>query len=126
MARNSSPDEISPQFSAKLKRARQLKGLTQGQLAQKIDADIQRISKYERGVAAPTTGILVKLADALDVTTDYLIRDGESQPAAAVRDPDLLQRFVEVDILPERDREVLLTLLDAFIKKHRFEMLAAS
>lgn len=51
---------ISPELSEKLKQARKQKGLTQGQLAQKIGADIQRISKYERGVLIPTTGIYSK------------------------------------------------------------------
>jgi hypothetical protein len=38
----------------------------------------------------------------------------------------LLERFTEIDALPKADREVLLTLIDAFIKKRRFEELAAS
>lgn len=125
MARNCAPDEISEDFAAKLKRARQLKGFTQGQLAQKIDADIQRISKYERGVMVPTTAILVKLAEALEVTTDYLIRDGESNPNGAIHDPELLDRFRDITELPEEDRGILLALIDAFVKKRRFEQLAA-
>lgn len=126
MARNSSPDEITTQFPEKLKRARQLKDLTQAQLAHKVGADVQRISKYERGVMVPTTAILVRLADALGVTMDYLLRNGDREPAGAVRDPELLERVIEIDGLPEHDRQVLLTLIDAFIKKHRFEELAAS
>jgi len=36
----------------------------QGQLAEKIGVDIQRISKYERGLLIPTTEIMIKLSNS--------------------------------------------------------------
>ena len=126
MARNSAPKDIDPEFSQKLKRARQLKGFTQGQLARMVGADIQRISKYERGILVPTTGILLKLAEALDVTIDYLIRSGENNPSGAIGDPELLARFRHVSELPKQDQNVVMTLIDALVKKQRLEELAAS
>lgn len=126
MPRNSAPDQIDPQFGVKLRQARQLKKLSQGQLAQRIGADVHRISKYERGASVPPTAMLVKLADVLDVTTDYLIRGGENRPINAVKDPDLLNRYLQIDTLSKQDRQVLLTLIDAFLKKKRLEELMAS
>ena len=126
MARNSAPADIDPEFPQKLRRARQLKGLTQGQLARKVGADIQRISKYERGILVPTTGILLKLAEALEVTVDFLIRSGDNNPAGAIGDPELLERFRHVTELPKQEQGVVLTLIDALVKKQRLEELAAS
>jgi transcriptional regulator with XRE-family HTH domain len=126
MARNSAPEDIDPEFPLKLRQARQLKGFTQGQLARMVGADTQRISKYERGVLVPTTGILLKLAEALAVTVDYLIRSGENNPVGAIGDPELLERFRHVSELPEEDQNVVLTLIDALVKKQRLEQLAAS
>jgi len=60
--------------------------LTQGQLAQKIAADIQRISKYERGVLIPTTGIIVKLSNTLDVSLDYLLKNGKNRVTGKVKE----------------------------------------
>jgi transcriptional regulator with XRE-family HTH domain len=111
-------------LAEKLKQARKQKGLTQGQLAKKIGADIQRISKYERGVLIPTTEIMVKLSDALDASLDYLLKNGKNRVAGKIRDTELIDQFVEVDTLPEKDRHILKALLEAFIKKHRFEELA--
>jgi transcriptional regulator with XRE-family HTH domain len=91
-----------------------------------VGADTQRISKYERGVLVPTTGILLKLAEALAVTVDYLIRSGENNPVGAIGDPELLERFRHVSELPEEDQNVVLTLIDALVKKQRLEQLAAS
>jgi len=115
---------ISPELSEKLKQARKQKGLTQGQLAQRIGADIQRISKYERGVLIPTTGIIVKLSNTLDVSLDYLLKNGKNRVTGKVKDSELIDQFIQVDSLPEKDRHILKALLEAFIKKHRFEELA--
>lgn len=41
---------LSRDFPKKLKALRTKKGWSQGQLGNKIGADLQRISKYERGV----------------------------------------------------------------------------
>jgi len=122
---NKSTDTMIPSdLAEKLKQARKQKGLTQGQLAKKIGADIQRISKYERGVLIPTTEIMVKLSDALDASLDYLLKNGKNRVAGKIRDTELIDQFVEVDTLPEKDRHILKALLEAFIKKHRFEELA--
>jgi len=124
MLNKSTNTMIPPDLAEKLKQARKQKGLTQGQLAKKIGADIQRISKYERGVLIPTTEIMVKLSDALDVSLDYLLKNGKNRVAGKIRDTELIDQFVQVDTLPEKDRHILKALLEAFIKKHRFEELA--
>lgn len=124
MLNKSTSTMIPPDLAEKLKQARKQIGLTQGQLAKKIGADIQRISKYERGVLIPTTDIMVKLSDALDVSLDYLLKNGKNRVAGKIRDTELIDQFIQVDTLPEKDRHILKALLEAFIKKHRFEELA--
>ncbi len=115
---------ILPKLSEKLKQARKQKGITQGQLSQKIGADIQRISKYERGILIPTTEIMIKLSNALDVSLDYLLKNDKNRVTGKVKDAELIDQFVQVDALPDQDRHMLKALLDAFIKKHQFEALA--
>ena len=115
---------VSPDFPAKLKKARKEKGLSQGQLAQRIGADIQRVSKYERGVNVPTTDIMVRIADALDVNLDYLLRNGKNRVLGKIRDTDLIDHFAQIDALPDEDRQHLKALIQAFVKKHLFEQLA--
>jgi transcriptional regulator with XRE-family HTH domain len=111
-------------LSGKLQQARKQKGFTQGQLAKRAGTDSQRISKYERGVLVPTTTILVKLADALDVSLDFLLREAENRAVGKIRDTALLDQFTQIDSLPENDKQLIKGLLDAFIKKSKFEMLA--
>lgn len=115
---------VLPKLSEKLKQARKQKGITQGQLSQKIGADIQRISKYERGILIPTTEIMIKLSNVLDVSLDYLLKNDKNRVTGKVKDAELIDQFVQVDALPDQDRHLLKALLDAFIKKHQFEALA--
>ena len=112
-----------PEFAEKLKQARTQKGLTQGQLAKRAGTDNQRISKYERGVLVPTTTILIKLADTLDVSLDFLLREAKGRAVGKIRDTALLDQFTQIDTLPENDKRLVKGLLDAIIKKSKFEML---
>ena len=56
-----------------LREARKEKGLKQSELANIVHVSIQTISGYETGYAQPPIDILVKIADALEITTDYLL-----------------------------------------------------
>lgn len=56
-----------------LKTARINKGLTQEELGIKVNVQKSAISKYERGDIQPSQEVLVKMADVLDVTVDYLL-----------------------------------------------------
>ena len=121
----STKNQIIPaKFPEKLKSARQQKGFTQGQLAQRVGSDSQRISKYERGVMVPTTAILIKLANALEVSLDYLLLDAEDRAVSKIQDAALLNQFTQIESLTENDKFLIKGLLDAFIKKSKFEMLA--
>ena len=43
----------------------------------RLSRTAQAISKYERNESMPSSGVLIALADALDVTVDYLVGDGD-------------------------------------------------
>lgn len=60
--------------------------LSQEELAYRIGTNQRQVSRYERGANDPTGEVLVKIADALDTTIDYLMgrtstpdRDSHSQ-----------------------------------------------
>lgn len=56
-----------------LKLARIKKRYTQQQLADIIGEKMISISRYETGASKPPIGKLCKLADVLEVSTDYLL-----------------------------------------------------
>ena len=61
----------------RLRLSRSAAGLSLRQLQTRIDHRVsaQAISKYERNESMPSSGVLIALADALDVSVDYLAGD---------------------------------------------------
>ena len=55
---------------------RKAAGMTQKELAEKLNISFQAVSKWERGDTLPDTGILLDLCDALNTTADKLLNGG--------------------------------------------------
>jgi transcriptional regulator with XRE-family HTH domain len=117
---------FSADFPAKLRDLRKRRGWSQGQLAQKIGADLQRVSKYERGVIWPTMELMVAIARAFDVTVDFLIRDEKHAAVGKIKNQELLNQLEEINDLPEEDQKTVVSFLDAFIKRRKFKELVHS
>lgn len=66
-------------FNERLKTLRIQRKMTQSELAKKIYISQPAYSKYEVGTASPNPETLSKIADALDVSVDYLL-GSDSQP----------------------------------------------
>ncbi|MBQ8163636.1 MAG: helix-turn-helix transcriptional regulator [Clostridia bacterium] len=62
----------------RIKETRKKKGLTQEQLAEKVDITLEYISQIERGLKMPNMQVFIKLVEVLDVSADYLLRDSVS------------------------------------------------
>jgi len=107
-------------FAERLRSLRKQKNLSQTELGQLAELHYTHIGRYERGTSRPSVDTLKRLADALDVSSDYLL-EGASDEAAKAKfeERELLRQFQEVEQIPEEDKKVVKTLLDAFlIKKH--------
>ena len=107
MQKSTPPSEIFPD---RLRCAREYRGLTQGELAQRAGMQPSAISHFETGGRKPSFDNLRLLADTLDVSTDYLLgRVAEFKELAGA---DKLHRHY--DALQEPDRKFaddLITLL---------------
>ena len=107
MQKSIPPSEIFPD---RLRCAREYRGLTQGELAERAGMQPSAISHFETGGRKPSFDNLRLLADTLDVTTDYLLgRVAEFKELAGA---DKLHRHY--DALQETDRKFaddLITLL---------------
>ena len=55
---------------------RKANGMTQKELAEKLNISFQAVSKWENGDALPDTGILLDLCDLLGTTADRLLNGG--------------------------------------------------
>lgn len=83
--------KLEEQFGAMLRYHRKRAGLSQAQLAERIDRQPNAIQRLENGEATPTFDTLERLADALSIdvrelfgTSDYAARPGRDDPLAAI------------------------------------------
>jgi transcriptional regulator with XRE-family HTH domain len=78
------PSEV---FQERLRTAREFRELSQGDLAQRAGLQASAVSHFETGTRKPSFDNLKRLADALKVSTDYLLgRTTEMQATAASAD----------------------------------------
>lgn len=68
--------DVRKQVGVNVRRLREVRKLSQEELA--FEAELHRtyISGVERGVRNPTVTVLAKIARALDVTPDQLLKSG--------------------------------------------------
>jgi transcriptional regulator with XRE-family HTH domain len=102
-------------------------GMTQVDLAGKIGVSKSQFIRYESKDVQPPADIVNKLADVLGTSVDYLISGDKSEKAkATLKNSELLQRFKEIDVLPEEEQGVLLKVISAYIRDYRAKQAYAS
>jgi transcriptional regulator with XRE-family HTH domain len=103
-------------FPQRLRDLRQQRNLTQQELAKRADIHYTHIGRYEVGKSLPAADTLRRIAEALGTTADFLI-DGATNDNAKARlhSRALLDRFQEVEKLPEDQQAVVMQLMDAFL-----------
>lgn len=74
------PVNAASQVGAQIRQARDERGLTQGELAERIGKTQTSISYWESGRRAPDVEDLVAIADALDVQVAFFFERSESKP----------------------------------------------
>lgn len=104
-------------FSVRLRAARDLRGLSQSQLAQEASLETTSISHFESGSRKPSFDNLRKLAVALRVTTDYLLGLSDTPDSVGIDDP-ILRHGAQ---LTHRDREVAQKILGILAEASRSE-----
>ncbi|MGI6376461.1 MAG: helix-turn-helix domain-containing protein [Anaerolineae bacterium] len=87
---------------------------TQGQLALFSGVRQPHISQIIRGERRPRIDIAIALADALDVSLDWLAgRDRKHQPALTPEEQELLRVFRQFD---EAEQSLALDLIQTLVK----------
>ncbi len=71
----------------KLAEARRARNLTQEQLAEQLDVTRQAVSRWESDAAYPETDKIVRMAQILGVSCDYLLQDGVDEKGSPVKPP---------------------------------------
>jgi transcriptional regulator with XRE-family HTH domain len=115
------PRKVRPgsAFGERLARLRAERGITQGQLAERIGSSQRAISAYETVAEFPPTAVVVEIAQALKVSADEIL--GLKPPTKATRLPEdpevrrLWKKFQQVLSLPEKDRRAVIRLVNSLV-----------
>ena len=87
-------------------------GWSQTDLAERAAVSRVMIGKYERGEAIPSIEAAKKIADAFEVSLDYLVGEGQN----AMFDKKSLHRLEQIEQLPSEDKSHVYAMLDAFLR----------
>ena len=94
-------------ISKLIKDRRKQQSITQTELAKQSSLTPAAISQFESGTRKPSFDTLSNLADALKVTTDYLLGKRRESYDDLLADPKVSMMFKGMMELPEKDKEMM-------------------
>ena len=103
---------MTEDFPDRLKKIRKSKGLSQSGLAKKTGLMPAAISHFETGERRPSLDNLIKLVDALSVSSDYLL--GRDIARASSATGKLLRDFEKLSL---KDQGVIQDMTKLLLKK---------
>lgn len=122
MHRYGAPSMADPEYrkalGSRIKALRKKQKLTQKELAAQLDISFGQLNKYESALNSPSAELLVKIADRLKVSLDYLLT-GLQPEDVPLRDTRLLDRLTVLQDLEPKDQDTIIEIIDAMIVKHK-------
>lgn len=106
-----SKNTIYEKFGKRVKEAREISGMTQADLAEKVGVSVTYISSIERGVSFPRGEVLVEILNALNVSADFVFCDVVS--GALKQKSCLLNDMIQC--LPSREQVKILEVVELLV-----------
>ena len=100
---------------------RKQKGWSQTDLGKAIGTSGDVIGRYEREVITPSIDVIINVADALDVSIDFLV--GKSK---MVLDKQAVKRLEDISKLPDDNKGFVLNLIDMALRDFKVKKAHAS
>ena len=108
------PNRVSRIFPERLRGAREMRALSQLELAERAHLQQAAVSHYESGARRPSLRNLRRLSEALEVTTDYLVGRSDNHAPYPSTDEPLFQVFERLTIA---DRELARQLVGQLVRR---------
>ena len=100
----------------RLARLRKQRGYTQVELAEKMGSRQVLISAYETDRIALSAEMAVRLAVALEVSTDELLHPQVKKKSTAKPSLKVMRRMEQIEKLPENKQSFILSALDSMLR----------
>lgn len=106
--------DIKKELGEKIKRLRNKKGLTQEQLAEKIDISSRNLSKIELGLSFVKAETLERILESLDVTTEEMFANDHIKSSEELRDgiDQYLNKLKNNNLVLEKIYKIIKLLAD--------------
>lgn len=101
-------------FGVQLTTIRKAKKIGQAELAEKIGIHTNVLGRYEREEATPSVDVAARIAEALNVSLDYLVGITDEE-----LDKSILDKVVSIQKLPEEDQQHIMYSIDGLIQHAR-------
>lgn len=111
--------EIGKLVGRRIKELREMRGLTQAQLANLLDKSVETISNFERGKVLTGLPTLDRLAAVLNVRVKDFFEDIPAQAVRRVESAFAQTVRNAADLLPEDDLEIVAGLVDVLESRRR-------
>lgn len=105
----------------RLTEIRKQKGLSQAALGKIIGTSGDVIGRYERGDIKPSIEVVLNIAQALEVSLDYLV----GQTAMEI-DQQALSRLEDISNLPEEEKGIIYKVVDSLLRDFKTRKAYAS
>lgn len=96
----------------KIVQLRKQKGMGRDDLGKAVGTSGAIIGRYERDEMNPSVDMAAKIADALEVSLDYLV----GNTGALVKDKKMVYRLELLEKINDDDRNTILKVVDSFLK----------
>lgn len=98
-------------IGVKIRQARKEKGLTQEKLSEKCGLSNKYFGVVEGGFKKLSVETLIKIANALDVSVDYLLSDS----LKISDEPSLRELVPEINSLNKKDHDMIIAVIKAML-----------
>lgn len=116
--KKSSTKTLNRALGERLAHFRKRQGYSQRELARRVGVVQVVVSDYEIGKLRLSAEMALRFSAALEVPIQELLQTAKPLPVELPRKPNrrVLQRLEQIESLPRRKQEALLTTIDAFLK----------
>ncbi|PFX49703.1 helix-turn-helix domain-containing protein [Bacillus pseudomycoides] len=97
-----------PILSIRIKELRKKRKWSQRELGEKVDVSESFISKVESGKKQPSREVTTKIAEVLNVTTDFLLGRSNEEDLNEILDAKFKEMKERLANLPESQREMIM------------------
>jgi transcriptional regulator with XRE-family HTH domain len=102
-------------FGDRITLVRKQKKLSQSELGKLADVSGDIVGKYERNEMKPSIETARRLANALNVTLDYLVGDSDT----SVFDKNITKRIEDISTMKNEDQNALFKIIDAYVRDYK-------